>query len=85
VLLAIPESLDPAEIESRISRATSEVVENLERGRQVGLRTALNRFAPDSGFAHRTDLLSFLARVKADPAKLAETPALEHAPAEAVR
>ena len=85
VRLAIPESLGSAEIERRISRATSEVVENLEQGLRVGLRTATNLFAPNAGFLHRTDLLSFLARVKADPAELPDAPAVEHAPAEAVR
>jgi uncharacterized protein (DUF58 family) len=91
VLLSIPEGLDSAEIEHRISRATSEVVQHLDRGRQVGLRTTSNRFAASAGFAHRTELLSFLARVKADPAQLAETAplaeamAIEDAPAGVAR
>ena len=85
VLLTIPESLDSAEIENRISRDTSEVVQHLEQGRQVGLRTATNRFAPDAGFAHRTELLSFLARVEAEAPEVQEAPALDCAPVKAVR
>jgi len=85
VLLTIPESLDSAEIENRISRATSEVVQHLDQGRQVGLRTATNRFAPDAGFAHRTELLSFLAWVKAEAAEVPDAHALDCAPAKAAR
>jgi uncharacterized protein (DUF58 family) len=64
VLLQIHSSLNDFEIERRISRATSEIVRHLENRLQVGLRTDTHRFLPDSGLAHRTQLLSFLARVE---------------------
>jgi uncharacterized protein (DUF58 family) len=85
VLLSIPDSMQSTEIESRISRATSEVLQHLEKGRRVGLRAATARFAPDSGLAHRTELLSFLARVEADPAERPEAPALASVPKEVAR
>jgi uncharacterized protein (DUF58 family) len=51
-------------IEERVSRAASEVVAHLEHGSRVGLRSRQRRFRPAVGFAHRADLLSFLARVE---------------------
>ena len=69
VLLQIHPNLNVFEIERRISRAASEIVRHLESGLQVGLRTPTHRFLPDAGLGHRTQLLSFLARVEPDSSK----------------
>ncbi len=63
VLLSLPPGLAEEQIEARVSRAGSEVVHHLAAGRSVGLATSLRRIAPGHGPAHRTSLLSLLARI----------------------
>lgn len=48
-------------LEDRIAQTASLVVSHLEAGLQVGLRSPHVRFAPSSGFPHRTELLRYLA------------------------
>ena len=62
VLLQVPAQAAPSVVEERVSRAASEIVAHLEADLCVGLRTPNERFPVASGFAHRTELLSFLAR-----------------------
>lgn len=64
VLLRIPESSSDRLIEERVAIAASEVVTHLETGARVGLRSREICFPPAAGFAHRSELLRFLARVK---------------------
>jgi uncharacterized protein (DUF58 family) len=66
VQLEIPRSTPRQVVEERIARAASEVVVQLDTGSRVGLRSHAARFPPATGFAHRTELLSFLARVEVD-------------------
>jgi uncharacterized protein (DUF58 family) len=68
VWLPLSPELAATEIENRVTRAASEVVAHLLDGDEVGLRTNACRFAPRTGFAHRTALLCFLARVEATDA-----------------
>jgi len=60
-------------VEERVARAASEVVTHLETGARVGLHSKAIRFAPATGFAHRSELLCFLARVTADTPNASET------------
>jgi uncharacterized protein (DUF58 family) len=62
VLLQVPPQAASSVVEERVSQAASEIVAHLEAGLSVGLRTPNERFAVSSGFAHRTELLSYLAR-----------------------
>lgn len=66
VQLRIPSSTPDKLVEERVARAASEVVTHLETGSRVGLRSPAVCFAPASGFAHRSELLRFLARVTPD-------------------
>jgi uncharacterized protein (DUF58 family) len=68
VRLPLPSHLEIAEVETRVARAASLVVQHLTNGYEVGLETNQSRISPKSGFAHRTTLLSFLARVGRDAA-----------------
>ena len=54
-------------VEERVARAASEVVSHLETGSRVGLRSQSIRFIPATGFAHRSELLTFLAHVMPEP------------------
>jgi len=67
VLLRLPAEAASGVIEERVSRAASEVVTHLETGSLVGLRSQATLFRPASGAAHRSELLTFLARVNAAP------------------
>lgn len=67
VLLQITPVMTRAQVESRVSKATSEVVHHLAEGHRVGLRTGAAHFIPGSGAAHRRDLLRFLAVVSPEP------------------
>ncbi len=78
VFLQIPSSLAPSRVEERVASAASEVVSHLETGSRVGLRAREVCFPPATGFAHRSQLLSFLARVEAE---VFVEPESEHAPA----
>jgi len=69
VLLHLPATSTSTEIEHRVARATSDVVQFLDEGLEVGLRTDQVRFEADSGFTHRTALLSFLAHVMPTPSE----------------
>ena len=58
-----PEPADPEPVvEERISRAASQIVQHLEDGWRVGLRTPRERFIPEAGRRQRSALLSCLAR-----------------------
>ena len=61
--------------ERRVSRAASEIVEHLQGGLAVALRTDAMYFPADAGQRHRTRLLSFLALVRGD-----RSPEVEAAP-----
>lgn len=63
VQLDLPARAAAGLIEERVARAASEVVAHLDAGMHVGLRTAAARFVAASGHAHRSELLTFLARV----------------------
>ncbi len=52
--------------EQAVSRAASEVVDHLQNGRAVSLRTDAIHLPADAGLRQRARLLSFLARVTAD-------------------
>lgn len=71
ILLRLAHETSTEAIEHAVSHAASEVVAHLDAGLRVGLRSPTTRFVPASGFAHRTDLLSYLARVEP------ETPAVD--------
>ncbi len=58
--------------ERRVSRAASEVVEHLQRGLAVALRTDAIYLPAETGPRHRIRLLSFLALVRADGSAEAE-------------
>ena len=62
-------------VEERIERAASEIVTHLEAGIRVGLMTPTMHYRSGSGLAHRADLLTFLARLDAEPASEIESPA----------
>ncbi len=64
VCLRFPPSPSDRLVEERVARAASEVVSHLESGLRVGLRSQTIRFGPATGFAHRSELLTFLARVE---------------------
>lgn len=66
VRLSLPASAPEALIEERITRAASEIVTHLESGSRVGLRSETIRFAPNNGFPHRSELLTYLARAERD-------------------
>ncbi len=72
ILLLLSREMTPAAIESRISRAASELVHHLEAGDRVGLRTRSVRFAPATGPGHRRELLAFLARLEPEHEALAD-------------
>jgi uncharacterized protein (DUF58 family) len=55
--------------EERLSHTASEVVSALDAGLRVGLRSNSARFSPSTGFAHRTDLLTYLALVKPESSR----------------
>ncbi len=67
VLLQITSEMTRAQLESRVSKAASEVVHHLAAGHRVGLRARAARFAPGSGAAHRRELLRFLALASPEP------------------
>lgn len=54
-------------VEERIERAASEIVTHLDAGIRVGLITPTVYYRSGSGLAHRADLLTFLARLDAEP------------------
>jgi uncharacterized protein (DUF58 family) len=66
VRLRLPASASDKLVEERVARAASEVVTHLETGSRVGLQSKAIRFNPATGFAHRSALLTFLARVTPD-------------------
>lgn len=66
VQLRLPRSTPDPVVEERVARAASEVVTHLEFGSRVGLRSKSIRFAAATGFAHRSEMLRFLAHVTAD-------------------
>lgn len=74
VLLRLPATLSASQVEQRVSRAASEVVAHLEAGLAVGLRSREIAFPATRGHAHRTALLTHLARVGTEPPIL-ESPA----------
>jgi len=63
VSLRLPQNASKDATEDAVARAASEAVTHLEAGMRVGLRSATARFAPSTGFAHRSELLTYLARV----------------------
>ncbi len=65
VLLSLAAGLPPEVIENRIAQAASEILAALEAGLRVGLRSPQVRIPPGLGTGHRTELLSYLARVDA--------------------
>ena len=67
VLLQITPKMTRAQVESRISKATSEVVHHLAEGHRVGLRTGAAHYVPGSGAAHRRELLRLLALTSPEP------------------
>ena len=67
VLLQITPKMTRTQVESRVSKAASEVVHHLAEGHRVGLRTGAAQFAPGSGAAHRRELLRFLALTSPEP------------------
>ncbi len=66
VRLHLPMNAAVPMIEERIAHAASEIVTHLDAGMRVGLRTAAMRFGASSGFAHRSELLTFLAHATPD-------------------
>jgi uncharacterized protein (DUF58 family) len=62
VVLDLSADLDEEEIEIRISEAATALVTHLEAGCRVGLKTRACHFEPDSGPAHRSLMLAYLAR-----------------------
>lgn len=66
VQLRLPPDTPETLVEERVAVAASQVVTHLELGRRVGLRSRTTLFAPATGFAHRSELLCFLARVAPD-------------------
>ncbi len=63
VLLRLSQSAPAAVTEDVVARIASEVVNHLDCGLRVGLRSATACFTPAVGFAHRNELLTYLARV----------------------
>ncbi|MAG30823.1 MAG: hypothetical protein CL908_08040 [Deltaproteobacteria bacterium] len=68
VQLELPPQLPQTIVEDRVSMAASEIVNHMESGLRVGLRTRAAWFPPNTGFAHRGELLRFLARVTPEAA-----------------
>ena len=66
VELQLTSELGDGLVEDRITQAASLVVSHLEAGLNVGLRSPHIRFAPATGFPHRTELLRYLATARAD-------------------
>jgi uncharacterized protein (DUF58 family) len=66
VLLRLPPEAADGVVEERVARAASEVVTHLEIGARVGLRSKRMRIPPGTGAAHRSELLTFLARIEPD-------------------
>jgi uncharacterized protein (DUF58 family) len=77
VQLRIPSSTPDERVEDRVAQAASEVVTHLETGSRVGLRSPAVLFPPATGFAHRTELLRFLARVTPDAPATADSTSRE--------
>ena len=63
VLLRGVEGQPPAAIEDRIRLAASEAVAHLDAGLRVGLRSPRVRIPPATGWTHRREILTYLARV----------------------
>lgn len=80
VRLQLPPNSADGLIEERVAQAASEVVSHLEIGSRVGLRTRSVCFAPATGFAHRSELLCFLARVMPDATAAPESASREASP-----
>jgi len=73
VLLSLAPGTPYAQQEMRISQAASEVVSYLEADLRVGLRSPHVRIPPDTGAAHRTELLRYLAFVDGETLHQAES------------
>ena len=80
VRLRLPPSTPERLVEERVAQAASEVVTHLETGSRVGLRTRSMCFPPATGFAHRSELLCFLARVSPDASDALGTTSWEDPP-----
>ena len=66
IALRLRDGAPPEEHEEAISVAASEVVQHLDAGLHVGLRTATLRVPPGQGAGHRSELLAHLARLDVD-------------------
>ena len=69
VLLSLSGARPGTVFEERIARTASEIVSALDAGLRVGLRSESVRFSPASGFAHRTDMLTYLAYAQPESAR----------------
>ncbi len=68
IRLRLESEMEADMVEERVRRAASQVVRHLDAGFRVGLRTASIRFPAGAGALHRSELLTFLARVGAGEA-----------------